>query len=284
MSMGIWLISFVSQVILLLPQIMFKPTWISQGIQGILRALMDDPSDTTKSYLKSALSHAKYSIRHPHPPLTRDVQILIITSAIVFCWSLYRPYDRFEWYLEIAPVVVGIMSLAGIFYRLPFTKLFYWLFFTLMIFGMIGAHYTYEKVPVGEWMQHAFYFERNHFDRMTHFIQGLVTFIFAREILFRLSPIRKGKWLTIFSVCLVLVTAHFYEMIEWTIASWTDEPTQSFDRATSNLWDTQWDMVWSLLGSIMSMMILIPMHQKQLARLTRYLHNLPPKKKRELIR
>jgi putative membrane protein len=283
MSIGVWLISFISQLILLLPQLMFKPTSVSQGAQWLLKTLMEDPDDSGKDWIRSTLSHARYSIRHPHPPLTRDVQILIVLTTSVGIWSGYQPYDRYVWFMEMMPIAVVTLTLAGIFYRLPLTRLFYWLFFTLIMMGMVGAHYTYASVPAGDWMQNLFHFERNHFDRLTHFVQGLLTYVLGREILQRMSPVKKGKWLVLLSLCFSFMTGIFYELTEWLMAAQFKESSDLFLAHQGDVWDTQWDMVWSLIGSLGSLVAFKSLHQKQLSKLTRYLNNLPPAEKKELI-
>ena len=283
MATGIWLISLISQLILLLPQLMFKPTWISQGAQWAIKTWMDDSRDSSRDWLKSAWSHAKYSIRHPHPPLTRDVQILIIVTTLIGVWSGYQPYDRNVWFMEMIPILVMTLTLAGIFYRLPLTRLFYRLFFITIMFGLIGAHYTYGLVPIGGWLQEILALDRNHFDRMVRFVQGAMTFVFAREILWRMSPLKKGKWLEFLSLCISLVLGISYECLEWLMASQFRDSAAMYVAAQGDPWDTQWDMVWSLMGSIMSVLIFIPGHHQQLQKLVRYLDNLPPSEKKELI-
>ena len=274
-STGLWVISLLSQLIILLPQIIFKPTWISQGTQWLLKTLMEDPDDTSKDVLKSWLSHAKHSIRHPHPPLTRDVQILIVLAMLIFLWSVRQPYDRFTWILEITPLIVLSMILAGFFYRLPFTKLFYWLFFLQGSLIMIGAHYTYENVPLGEWMKSWVGFERNHYDRLGHFVQGAVTVIFAREILLRTSPFKKSHWLNFSSVCIALAVSSLYELLEWWFASYYGESANSFLGFQGDVWDSQWDMFLGLVGAIISLLILKKIHDQQFAKLSRYLTTHP---------
>lgn len=275
MSVGLWLISMISQIVLLLPQLLFKPNWISQGSQWVLKTLMEDSDDSTKDVLKSWYSHAKHSIKHPHPPLTRDVQILISLSLVVFIWSVFQPYDRFTWSLEVAPLIVISMILAGIFYRLPFTKLFYWLFFFQGVMILVGAHYTYEQVPLGEWLQNGFNLSRNPYDRIGHFVQGLVTVIFAREVLMRTSKIKKGAWLFILSVCLSFVVSALYELLEWGAASMYGSDADAFLGFQGDTWDMQWDILMGLIGSLVSIPILSKLHDRQYMKLSKYLERHP---------
>jgi putative membrane protein len=278
-SSGLWLISLLSQLIILLPQIIFKPTWISQGTQWLLKTLMEDPDDKGKDVLKSWMSHVNHSIRHPHPPLTRDVQILTVIATLIFFWSSHQPLDRFTWFLEIMPLFVTSMILAGYFYRLPFTKLFYWLFFIQAIMMMIGAHYTYENVPLGEWLKVWMSSERNHYDRIGHFVQGFVTVIFAREVLLRTSPFKKGKWLNFVSVSIAFSIGALYELVEWGVALLNGESASAFLGFQGDLWDSQGDMFLGLSGAIISLLMLSKMHHRQYVKLSRYLTAHPVNKR-----
>ena len=50
---------------------------------------------------------------------------LLFIAGIVFCWSGWRPHDRFTWWLEIAPGLTGIIVLLATYRRFQFTTLCY---------------------------------------------------------------------------------------------------------------------------------------------------------------
>jgi len=277
-SVGLWLISMISQFVILLPQLLLKPSWISQGSQWLIRSLIEDSDDTTKAVWKGWISHAKHSIRHPHPPLTRDVQVLIVLSLGIFFWSMHDPMDRFIWILEITPLIVLSMILAGYFYRYPFTKMFYWLFFIQAVVMMVGAHYSHEQVPLGQWLIKWLGFDRNHYDRIGHFVQGFVTSIFAREILLRTSTLKRGKWLIFLCACISLSGCALYEMLELWLASLNSDIAEAFLGYQGDQMDTQWDMFLGIWGSALSLLLITKWHDKQYAKLSRYLTVHPVEK------
>src|SRR3569623_2636500 len=98
------------------------------------------------------------------------------------------PRDRVTWVLEVAPVFIGLPVLVATYRRFPLTPLLYRLLAAHALVLMEGGHYTYAQVPLGFWLQDAFDFSRNHYDRIGHFMQGFVPAMLAREILSRLSP------------------------------------------------------------------------------------------------
>ena len=59
------------------------------------------------------------------------------------------------------------------------TPLVYTLIFVHALILMLGGHYSYARVPLGFWMEHAFGFARNHYDRIGHFAQGFVPALIA---------------------------------------------------------------------------------------------------------
>ena len=95
---------------------------------------------------------------------------------------MIKPYDYLTWGLEIFPVAIALPVLFVTARRYPLTPLLYWLIGLHCLVLILGAHYTYARVPLGFWVQDALELARNHYDRLGHFMQGFVPAIAAREI------------------------------------------------------------------------------------------------------
>ena len=132
---------------------------------------------------------------------------------------------------------------------------------------MLGAHYTYARVPMGFWVQDLLHLARNHYDRLGHLAQGFIPAIVIREVLLRQSPLRPGKWLffLVASVCLALSAV--YELIEWWTALIGGESAEAFLGTQGDVWDTQWDMFLALIGAVTAQAVLSRVHDRQLARM-----------------
>jgi putative membrane protein len=274
-----WIIAILDQIIILLAQLMGKPKF-SQGAQWVLKNLMEDSMDSTKDWFKHTFSHLYHSIKYPHPPFTRTVQILILVSLPILVWCAYIPRDRYIWFLEITPICIIVLFLLGFFYRQVFTDLFYYLFFLQVMWVMIGAHYTYQTVPLGEWLRNALVWDRNPFDRIGHFIQGVVTFVFAREILYRTSPLKKSKWLNFSSLCITLTMSVIYEFYKWGVVLTIGETKAApFVNNQGDIWNAQWNMLLALLGGLTSLVLLCDQQDRQLKKLNRYLTTHKAEKK-----
>lgn len=198
----------------------------------------------------------------------RPVHLLLLGLTLsVLAWSGYQPKDGFTWFLEVAPVLIGLPILLLSYRRFPFTSLAYGLLALHGVILMVGGHYTYAEMPVFNWLRDAFELSRNHYDRGGHVAQGFVPAIVAREILIRTSPLQAGKWLFFLVTSVCLAISAFYEMIEWWVAVASGDEAVAFLATQGDVWDTQWDMFLALLGALSSQLLLGRWHDRQLARL-----------------
>jgi putative membrane protein len=193
---------------------------------------------------------------------------LLVLFLAVFAWSMIRPHDWFTWGLEVFPAVIGLVLILATHKRFPLTPLLLVLLFLHAIILVVGGHYTYALVPLGFWMQDAFGFTRNHYDRIGHFAQGFVPAILAREILIRLRVVRGRGWLFTIVVAICLAISAAYELLEWSVSALTGSKGDSFLGTQGDVWDTQKDMALATLGAILAQLSLGRMHDRQLDRLT----------------
>jgi putative membrane protein len=193
--------------------------------------------------------------------------VLLGLALVALVVSGIGPKDRFTWFLEVAPVLIGVPLLLATARRFPLTPLLQRLLFLHALILMLGGHYTYAEVPLGEWAKNAFGFARNHYDRLGHFAQGFVPAILAREILIRRTPLRPGGWLRLLVTSVCLAFSALYELVEWAMALATGEAATAFLGTQGDIWDTQWDMFLALCGALLAQALLSRLHDRQLARL-----------------
>ncbi len=191
--------------------------------------------------------------------------MLLAAVCIAIGVSAISPFDWLTWWLEAIPVLIAIPILLATFQRHPLTPLLYRLIFLHMLILLLGAHYSYARVPLGFWMQDWFDFSRNHYDRIGHLMQGFMPAILSREILLRTGAVRRGGWLFFIAVSICLAFSAFYEMIEWWSALLGDVTTE-FLGTQGDIWDAQWDMFLALIGAISSLLLLSKLHDRHLAR------------------
>jgi len=207
----------------------------------------------------------------------------------VLVWSAVRPHDYFTWILEVAPVFVGLPIAFAVQRRFPLSNLLLALLWVHSVILIVGGHYTYARVPLGDWAMEWFGWSRNNYDKIGHFAQGFVPAILAREILLRTSrlgrietvvglaeagpgsptpaPSKPSRWLGFLVVSVCLAFSAFYELIEWWVAVASGAGAEDFLGTQGYAWDTQSDMAWALAGAIIALLVCSRWHDRSLAQL-----------------
>ncbi len=199
----------------------------------------------------------------------REVLILFGIAVALLVISGIGPVDRATWWLEAGPVVVGIPLLLWLRPRFPFTPLLYRLLFIHAGIVMLGGHYTYAQVPLGDWVRDWFDLTRNNYDRLGHLAQGFIPAILMRELLWRNSPLRGSRWLPFLVVCFCLAFSALFEMFEWWVALIMGGSADAFLALQGDVWDTQWDMFLALCGATASLLLLTRLHDRHLYEIER---------------
>jgi putative membrane protein len=188
----------------------------------------------------------------------------LVVFAGVLAWSAIQPKDYLTWLLEVSPALVAVVVLAFTRRSFPLTPLAYGLILAHSVILMIGGHYTYAEVPLGEWAGEVFGWERNNYDKLGHFAQGFVPAIVARELLTRLRVVNGARWRAFVVIAICLAISAFYELIEWWVALVSREAAESFLGTQGYVWDTQSDMGLALLGAMLALALLGRLHDRQL--------------------
>ncbi|QYJ75356.1 DUF2238 domain-containing protein [Shewanella sp. FJAT-52076] len=191
----------------------------------------------------------------------------LLVFFAVFLWSAVGPFDRFTWFLEVVPALIGFAILAATERRFPLTPLVYGLILIHCVILMVGGHYTYAEVPLFDWLKEPMGWERNNYDKVGHFAQGFIPAMIARELVLRLGVMTRGNWCNFFVVCFCLALSAFYELIEWWVAIASGEGAEAFLGTQGYVWDTQSDMGFALLGAIVALLSLSRWHDRQLTAL-----------------
>ncbi|MFG3660489.1 DUF2238 domain-containing protein [Streptomyces sp. NPDC047706] len=191
---------------------------------------------------------------------------LVVAALAVSAWE---PYDRATWFLETVWVIVGLPVLFLTWRRFPMTGLLCCLLAAHALVLVLGGHYTYARVPLGDWARDTFGLDRNPYDRFGHLMQGFVPAVLVRELLLRTSPLRGSRWLAPLTVCACLAFSAVFEMLEWAAAVIGGEAADAFLATQGDVWDTQWDMFCALAGATASLLLLSRFHDRQLGALTR---------------
>ncbi|MBU1274888.1 MAG: DUF2238 domain-containing protein [Proteobacteria bacterium] len=191
----------------------------------------------------------------------------LLSFLALLLWSGIKPYDRFTWFLEVLPALMGLAAMGYTYRRFRLTRLVYLLIWIHAIVLIIGGHYTYARVPLFDWLSQAYDLGRNNYDKVGHLAQGFIPAMVAREVLLRNRVVTRRGWLSFIVVSICLAISAFYELIEWWVAVFTGAAAEDFLGTQGYVWDTQSDMALCLLGSLLALLFLSRLHDRQLAAL-----------------
>jgi putative membrane protein len=195
----------------------------------------------------------------------RRLPLVLLTAFLVaLLWSAVRPWNYAIWALEVFPALLACVVLVATYRRFPLTRLLYTLIFLHALILVVGGHYSYARVPAGDWLRDAFTLSRNHFDRLGHFAQGFVPAMVAREILLRRRVVRGRWWLFFLVTCVALAISAAYELLEWGVAVWSESSAEDFLATQGDPWDTQKDMALAAVGAVLAQLALGRWHDRQL--------------------
>ena len=200
----------------------------------------------------------------PHSKQQNRILKILFWVFILF-WGLLaiKPLHRADWLLESILVFIAVPSTLILHRKMPLSTLSYCLIFCFLVVHTIGSHYTYSEVPAGKMVSEWLGFERNHFDRLVHFLWGFLLTMPVFEIL-RKKVSRKVTAIFIFACCVIVLTGVLYELMEWASAAIVAPETgTAFLGTQGDEWDAQKDMLLNFLGAVASVVFVPWVIRKQ---------------------
>ncbi len=187
----------------------------------------------------------------------------ILAAAFTVLWVLLAiaPKYREDWALENALVLFFAVVLIATYRRLMLSRVSYTLIFIFLCLHEIGAHYTYSEVPYDVWFEAVtgstlnalLGWERNHYDRLVHFLYGLLLAYPVREIFLRVANVR-GFWGYFLPLDLTMSTSMMFELFEWAAAETVGgDLGMAYLGTQGDTWDAHKDMALASLGALIAM-------------------------------
>ena len=140
-------------------------------------------------------------------------------------------------------------------------------FIGLLMFSVshsFGSCYLYQYVPYNEWMIYLFDFnfdsffgfERNHYDRLVHFLFGVLLLPASRDLSMKLSKFNPKQALLV-AFLSIQAFSMLYELFEWSLTIFlSDGMSDSYNGQQGDMWDAHKDMALAMLGSILTFFLL----------------------------
>ncbi len=183
---------------------------------------------------------------------------LLLSYIIEFILLAVNPYDRAVWWAENLPVLIPVIILVCTFYTFRFSNLSYLLITLFFMFHTVGGHYTFERTPFEFFnnllaylnMDFLFPEGRNNFDRVGHFLVGILAYPVA-ELFFRKRWVANVPTAIFLGIIALGFWGALYEIIEMQYAiTQGGESGASFLGSQGDIWDAQKDMLLDILGAV----------------------------------
>ena len=188
------------------------------------------------------------------PDASRPQLFMLVAVWVASVLSGIAPASRAVWFTEMfwAWGIVAILLLT--YRRFRFSTAAYSCFFAWCILQIIGAHWTFERVPM-EWLTAPLGLDRNPFDRIAHFAVGWFAFPLA-ELYGRKGYVRGKRAVAFFAVMTTVAMAGLWEIVEWLYAAIDGGETgAAFLGSQGDEWDAQKDILCDTFGAVCSVVL-----------------------------
>ena len=185
----------------------------------------------------------------------REVSMLA-GVGIASVLSGIAPASRAVWLTEMFWAWGLVAILLVTFRKFRFSGVAYACFFVWCILQIIGAHWTFEHVPM-QWLTEPLRLARNPYDRIAHFVVGWFALPLA-ELYWRKGWARSVAASAFFAVMTTVAMAGIWEIVEWLYAAIDGgEAGAAFLGSQGDEWDAQKDILCDTLGALCSALLFL---------------------------
>lgn len=200
--------------------------------------------------------------------IDNSIIYMLIVFFIVLIWSAIKPFSLITWLLEALPAIIMVFVLALTYKHFKFSVFVYFIVLIHTIILLIGSKYTYERNPLFDWFMENYDLNRNYFDRVGHFFQGLTPGFMAKELFIRKGYVKSNNKMFYFIVyCVVLAISAAYELIEFAASRISGVPGYVVLSYQGDEWDTHWDMIMALVGCTTALAGFSSIHNKYMEKI-----------------
>ncbi|HEX4847509.1 MAG TPA: DUF2238 domain-containing protein, partial [Novosphingobium sp.] len=164
-------------------------------------------------------------------------------------------YPENTW-LQVGPVALLLPAAWWALRRYPISDAAAGCLAAFVLLHLFAARWSYSFVPYDHWLPglgSAFGFERNMFDRLVHFLFGVLAVLPFAEIATRHGglSLRAALWA---AMAFVLAVGGLYEIFEWTLTlALAPEDAGAYNGEQGDRFDAQKDMAIAAFGAILAL-------------------------------
>jgi len=181
---------------------------------------------------------------------------LLTMAGAVWLVAAIAPADRAAWLLENIVLLAAVCWVIVTQRKWPLSRASYVLLFIFFVLHVVGAHYTYASTPFGDWLQGALNADRNPYDRLVHFLFGLLMMFPIKDQLRQGAHLseRSALWM---AFLLIVSISTVYELLEWITAEIvTSDNAYAFLGTQGDPFDSQKDTALALAGALLAITII----------------------------
>ena len=184
--------------------------------------------------------------------MPRSHKIVYVVYIVIWTILAINPKYRDDWLLENVLVFIFFPTVIWLDkkYRFTLTSIILLLIFASL--HSLGSHFTYSEMEYFDPITQFLGLERNDYDRVVHFLFGLLTFRALFELITPgMTHLRKVLFFT-FTVIVTIST--FYELLEWLAAIFFHQELGiAFLGTQGDVWDSQKDVTAAIFGALVNL-------------------------------
>lgn len=197
--------------------------------------------------------------------VNRKYFFLLVVYLLMLALSATAPRNKWLWFAEALPTIVGAILLVSIFPNFKFTYVTYFIILFSFACMLLGSYYAFHSVPILKFEIPFLTGGRNNFDKFGHFFQGIVPALVVKE-LFVQKKLLNAKWIGLVNFCICSTVASVYEVIEYLACYFAGSPLDAFLGTQGFTWDSQSDMLMAMLGALLIIIPLSRFHNKLISK------------------
>ena len=180
----------------------------------------------------------------------------IVYTIYVIWWAIMAINPKYpaDWLLENLLVFLCFPLIIWLDRRHHYTLPSIILLLIFASFHSLGSHYTYSEMEHFNFITEFFGFERNHYDRLVHFLFGFLLFHLFFEMIAEYTVSLRAALL--FTLMTITSISTLYEIVEWLVAiTLHPELGHAFLGSQGDIWDAQKDTVLAMIGATLHLFL-----------------------------
>lgn len=196
----------------------------------------------------------------PRSVLGAPKKVAFAAVLVVFAASWIQPMWPLEQALHSSLTVIGLAALWWVNRQGWLGNGAFAAICAFIALHCVAARWLYSNVPYDAWLQSlcgwspnaAFGWQRNHFDRLIHFLYGVCFTPALVQLARHAWPALRIGPAFVLAVMAVMCSSLAYEWLEWAIAlALSPDAAEAYNGQQGDPWDAHADMLLATLGSLL---------------------------------